>query len=697
MFKKFFIFMVVCIMAISIVSCDSTPEDTTTDTVQDNKNDQSGNKNQANKEVDVQKEAPMLAEQVASGQLPKLEDRIPVEPMVEPDVEELGAYGGSINMTTHDKAKWTWGPITEQSMFRFKQDGSGQVEPNVCKDFYANEDSTVWTIELREGMRWSDGEPFTSEDVMFYYNHMSIPALNLDRTPVDVEDENYYNAFTTKPYRAYYVIKDGKNYWAEFEKINDYKFTVTFAAPKPNFPQAVAIDNKWMFAPKHFFKDIVARKDGVTDDPTFPLITEEEAVAKANEVLGKSYEKYSKMGKGVGYYNWVHFQVPQLRSFIATKNNHDKVGETYELVRNPYFWKTDSEGRQLPYLDSIKIQIINEEDQVTLKAMAGEFDLIETAPSNYSTIASSTKDSHNIVKWSDAYWVQHGTGFSFNLTSKDLDKRALYQNIKFREALSIAVDRDLLNATLANNQREPWQISPAKGMFGYDEEWSKKWTEFDVDKANKLLDEVTEPWDGTEGTYRKMKGTDKEVALVFYLTENENQISADFIALLQAAYKKIGVKVSEKITDELATIILANDHDVSIRNVYGITPVLRPDSIVPMRNYEAWYGAFGKWYEDNKSEANGGVAPTGDLLELVNAYEAMQTVSGADRDKVVAENAQKIYDLHKENCWNIGFLSPVPARYAVSNIIKNFPENLVKADEFRYLNIARPEQFFIAE
>ncbi|GKX27720.1 peptide ABC transporter substrate-binding protein [Vallitalea longa] len=692
MFKKICTFMLVCIMTISMIGCSSTPKETTSD----EENDVDTNISNSDT-TELQKEAPMLAEKVKAGELPSLEYRLPIteDVMVESDIEELGIYGGNIVTTTHDHAHWTWGPYTEQSMFRFKQDGSGEVEPNVCKDFHANEDSTVWTIELREGMKWSDGEPFTADDVLFYYNHMSTPALNADRTPVNVGDENYYNAFTSKPYRCYYVIKDEKNYWAEFEKVDDYELTITFAAPKPNFPEAVAVDNKWMFAPKHVYKDFVARKDGVTDDETFPLITEEEALANANKTLEKQWDSYTTMGKGVGYYNWDYYQIPQLRSFIATKNNWDKVGETYELVRNPYFWKTDSEGRQLPYVDSIKIQIINELDQVTLKAVAGEFNFLLMKPEQYSTIASSTKDTHRVSKWSDVTWAQFG--FCLNPTHKDLDKRKLYQDKRFRQALSIAVDRNLLNSTLANNQLEPWQLSPAKGMLGYDEEWSKKWTEYDVEKANKILDDITEPWVGKQGTYRKMKGTDKEVELLFYISEDKMKENAEFLSLLQSAYKKIGVKVSSKIEADISKMDLANDHDTSIRLPYGATPVLRPDSMVPMRNYEAWYGAYGKWYEDNKSEVNGGIEPTGDMLELVKAYENIITATGTDRNKVVSETAQKIYDLHKENIWGIGFLSPAPARFLIGNDLKNYPDGLVLADEFRFENLARFEQAYIVK
>lgn len=413
------------------------------------------------------KEAPMLAELVAKGELPPLEERIPVasDVMVEPDIMSLGEYGGSVTITSRDSGRWSWGPYVEQSMFRFKQDGSGEVEPNVAKAFYSNEDGTVWTIELREGMKWSDGHPFTADDVIFYYDHMSTPALNPDRTPVPVDAEGYHTPFTTRAYNCYQTIKDGKTYWAEFEKIDDYTITVTFAAPKPNFPEAVAVDNKWMFLPKHFYVNYVARKDGVADDPTFPLITEEEALANANRDFNRQWDNYSTMGNAIGYYHWDYAIVPQLRSFIAVKDNWNQVGEVYELVRNPYFWKVDSEGRQLPYLDSIKVIIVNEAEQRTLKQAAGEFDVSEIDFADYSTVVRATQGTHKVVPWVSLDW-QGGYGLALNQTVKDLDKRALFQDIRFREALSIAVDRNLMNNTLMNGQSSPQQAGPAAGTLG---------------------------------------------------------------------------------------------------------------------------------------------------------------------------------------------------------------------------------------
>ncbi len=648
------------------------------------------------KPTDLAKEAPMLAEQVAAGTLPALEERLPVaeDVMVEKDVQSLGEYGGSITATTNDGGRWGWGPYTEQSMFRFKLDGSGEVEANVCKDFYSNEDGSVWTIELREGMKWSDGHPFTADDVIFYYDHMSTPALNADRTAVGVEEAGYYPAYTSKPYNCYQVTKDGKNYWAEFAKVDDYTFTVTFAAPKPNFPEAVAVDNKWMFLPKHFYINYVARKDGVADDATFPLITEEQAIANANKDFGRAWEDYGTMGKDIGYYNWDYAIVPQIRSFIAVKDNWNTVGETYELVRNPYFWKTDSEGRQLPYLDSIKFIIINDADQVVLKQTAGEIDISTVEFGDYATVATATQATHTIVPWFRPEW-QSGPALALCQTVQDSDKRALFQDIRFREALSISVDRNLMNATLMSGQSKPAQAAPSEGTAFYDAEWANKWTEYNVDKANSILDEITEPWDKAPGTYRKMKGTNKDVEIVISTSDISKE--GDYITLLQTAYKAIGVKVSDKVDAEIAKSILVNNIEAKFEGVSMTSPAIRPDIVVPMRNFSCWYGAYGKWYEDGKTTANGGVEPTGAVLELINAYDAIKNASGDNREAVVAENVKKIYDLHKENIWIIGYLAPLPINFFVNNKVKNFPSNVVWADEYRFASMMRPEQLYLAK
>ena len=370
--------------------------------------------------------------------------------------------------------------------------------------------------------------------------------------------------------------------------------------------------------------------------------------------------------------------------------------KTYELVRNPYFFKTDSEGRQLPYVDSIKVAIVNEKEQVVLKASAGELDIypIESLK-DFSTIATATKATHDIYSYSDLKWSNRM--FMLNQTAKDLDKRKLFQDKNFREALSIAVDRNLMNGTVANGKLTPAQASLPKSFPQYDEAWSKKWTEFNVDKANQILDQITEPWDKKPETYRKMKGTNKELEIVTLLESAEKDLNGEEFTIMKSAFKAIGVKLTDKINDDKVKAILANDHEAAFEDIGATTPALRPDTMIPMRNYRAWYGAYGKWYEDGKSDKNGGIAPTGDVLELVKAYDEIKAATGKDRDAVVKKNVQKIYDLHKENVWVIGYLTAPEVRLIANKTIKNMPKTIIWADEYRFFNLARPEQFYISK
>lgn len=640
-------------------------------------------------------EAPAFAELVAQGLLPRVEDRLPEKEdiMIEP-TEEIGKYGGSLAITTNDGGRWNWGPYSEQSMFRFKQDGSGEVEPNIAKAFYANEDYTVWTIELRKGMKWSDGQPLTADDIIFYYDHMSVPALNEDRSQKSPDAEGYYNCYTSKPYNCFQSKIGDVSYWAKADKIDDFTVTFTFASPKYTFPIDVAVDNKWMVLPKHFFVNFVARKDGVADDPTFPLITEEQAIENANKAYNRAFENYTSMGKAIGYYHWDYYIVPQVRSFIPTQDNWNKVGEVYEMVRNPYFFKTDAAGNQLPYLDSIKVYIINEEDQAILKAMAGELDYFNVPNHSYSAIASAVKDTHYIMNQGMTDWTYNSgktiAAIQLNQTVKDLDKRALFQNPDFRQALSICVDRDLLSITLSNGLAEPAQAAVSQGSFGYDEEWYYKWTDYDVDKANELLDALTEPWDRKEGTFRKMKGTDKELEIIVSVKEVSKE--GDMLVLLKSAYAQIGVKLSEKVDSQMSIAILSNDVEAELASAAVSSPLIRPDAIIPMRNFCTWCSAYGKWYEDGKSEANGGIKPEGDMLKLIECYETIKYYSGADRDEVVNAAIKEVYNLHKENCWIIGYLSAVPNRFIVNNELRNMPESILNVDEFRFNGLNHFEQ-----
>ncbi len=608
----------------------------------------------ASKAEETAKEAPLLAAQVTAGTLPKLEERLPVakDVMVE-DMESIGAYGEAIAFTFRGKdEQWTTGKNTEEALFRFTSEG--KLEPNVAKGFSVNENSTEFVIYLREGMKWSDGLPFTSEDVLFFYYHMLKPKTF---------GKSLWDCFySTNP-----ATKQRSE--ASLEKIDDYSFKVTFKDPSPSFLENLAINGKWLYAPKHYYVQIL---------PEF--IGEEAAAAKAKEM---GYKDVKAMGKETGYYYWNVVGRPTLRPWVAS-NSVDS--DLHVWKRNPYYWKTDSEGKQLPYVDELRYMRISDPSQVTLKAMAGETDI--SAGLDWGNIVAlkenEKRGNYSLLTWSTTRWTHVATSLQLNQTVEDPKLRALFQSKDFRQALSIAADRAEMAALVADGFSVPAQSSPAKGAMGYDPAWTNKWTEYNPEKAKQLLEGLGLVM-GSDGYYNYADGSD---FILEILTHNDTSATARAAELLTEKYfKNIGIKATFGVRDRsliddmlISNKIQAIISPVSPAETFNIA--LRPDTLVPVRNYSAWYGTYGNWYATNGKE---GLEPTGDMLALITLYrEMLSATNKQDVDRI----AREMLELHKENIWEIGYLSDVPLLLSVNNDLANFSENEVYCDEFRGLGVA---------
>ena len=220
--------------------------------------------------------------------LPPVAERMPVaaDIMVE-EMDDVGQYTATFTMA-QGSSNWTTGKLTEEPLFRFKTDGN--VEPNVAKGYDVNEDATVWTIYLREGMRWSDGEPFTAEDCRFFY------------------EEVLLTGFSTKS--VWGAVKDGNGEVAKMAVLNDYCFTMTFGTPKPAFLQELAINGKWFFAPKHWMIQYMpAEYEG---QKTSGLLTAEEWKAAAEKM---GYSDLKTFDSIISYYYWLVPGRPTLRAW----------------------------------------------------------------------------------------------------------------------------------------------------------------------------------------------------------------------------------------------------------------------------------------------------------------------------------------------------------------------------------------------
>lgn len=609
-------------------------------------------------------EAPILAEMVKAGKIPAVEERMPVaeDIMVEP-MDSIGTYGEAFNFTFKGKDdQWGYGKITEEPLFRFKEDGT--VEPNVAKGFDVNDDATVYTIYLREGMKWSDGVAFTADDVIFFYDEMCVK---------ETFGKALWDCFKV-------VDANGVESTADFEKVDDYTFTVTFQASSPNFLENLAINGKWCFAPAHWYKEIL---------PAF--IGDEAAAAKATEM---GYSDVAAMGKETGYYYWNVPGRPTLRPWIVTADgdNNDCNGEYFVMTRNPYYWKVDANGQQLPYVDELRYTRVADDQQSLLKVLDGSVDISSVGYTDYDVLVESMDaGGYKLIEWQGVTWSDWTSQLQLNQTVKDEKKRALFQNIDFRHALSIAVDREEYAEIITDGFAGGRQASPSEGMPGYSEEWATQWTEYNPDQAKSLF-EACGLVMGSDGYYNFADGSDFVLNIQTF-TDAAVDRQAE---LLMSYYGAVGIKTTYKPVDRsvLDNMTISNDHEAVLAPVAPaetVSIVLRPDTLVPVRNYAPWYGAVGDWYASGRT---GGVAPTGDLLTLCDLNDQMKAAMTAEAKQEVA---LQMLALHQKNQWIIGYVEALPTLFSIKSNIMNFPETSIFCDEFRGLGIAHLQCCYFAE
>ena len=583
--------------------------------------------------------------------LPPVAERLPVEPMVE-DAEylQIGTYGGELRRAA-DGGNWYNGKPIEEGLFRFTTEGV--VEPNVAKGFDVNEDATVYTIYLREGMKWSDGAPFTAEDCVWFFNKV---CLN------KVDSKGVRNCH-----------KDANGNPAVVEKVDDYTFTVTFGTPKYDFVEALTVDLKWHFAPKHIFEKMV---DAIIAGDN------ETALAEAKAICGVEFSDVGKAGKEMLYYFWNYAGIPTLNPYVlSTEEGKNNVkGQYYEYVRNPYYWKVDKAGQQLPYIDKIVGVTVSNVDQKLMLLLDGTTDFETVGMESIPTIMES-QTKIEIYPWAGSDWG--ATQLHFNLNVDDANLKALFNNPDFRQAMSICVDRTELAGLLTDGWLGGGQAAPAAGQLGYSEAWATKWTEYDVAKAKTLLEGCGLVM-GADGFYDFADGTDCVINIVSVADSG----AADTYKVLEPYFRAAGVKCTFKDSDRsnIDNDLMANAVQVMllpVTNIGDISIVLKPNSMVPgYATNVAWYGTMDE------------TTATGDLLKLIELKKQLDVTASTEKR---TEIALQMLKLHEENQWTLAYVEAAPAYHAVNARIKNFLVDGVWSDIYRDMGIAHCQCWYIAE
>src|SRR5690606_11725700 len=334
-------------------------------------------------------------------------------------------------------------------------------------EWQQNEDATEFTFTLREGLKWSDGDDFTTEDVQFWYDWMYLGELG------------------SKP--TFYTLlgPDGTRVDMELEVVDELTWTVRFAAPNPLLPINIAKSTgglpggPTMAAPSHYLRNFIP---DLTDDPS--LIEE----ALSTNGLSTWQELFGTGGDlqgPIGYW----FRDPNAPVITAWKAANQPTQDPFIMERNPYYHAVDTEGNQLPYIDRIEHALFDDVAVFDLWIAQGRIDM----QGRHVSAANFTfyKENEEAGGYTVNLWRAASTnGLHPNINNDNPVLAQLFDTPQFREALSIAINREEINDLVYNGLYTPRQASPVKGSPQYDPEFEARWAEYDPDRANALLDEL---------------------------------------------------------------------------------------------------------------------------------------------------------------------------------------------------------------
>jgi peptide/nickel transport system substrate-binding protein len=610
-------------------------------------------------------EAPELAEMVAAGELPPVEERLPDNPLITPVVDDIGQYGGVIRrgfVGPSDHNNYT--RVVYDALVRFSPTGS-EVIPHIASGWSSNDDFTEWTVELRPGAKWSDGEPFTADDIMFWYNDILLNEELVPTVPVWMQNP------------------DGST--ATVEKIDDYAVKWTYAEPNTAF----LLD--------------LANKDGADKS----ILNLAFVPAHYMEQFHPNYADQAELDAKVaeaGFETWAElFSVEAMPHLSGTRpsmaawvpDGTTVSDPVFTIKRNPYYFAVDPAGNQLPYVDEVRFTFFADKEALNLAAVAGEIDMQgrHISMSNYPVfIENAEKGGYRVVLWPTFGGSDAVVMFNQTWTGPEAE---MFQNKDFRIALSYAINRDAIKELAFLGLGEARQGVPAPFHPYYPgDEWAFKYTEYDPDLANQTLDEIL-PDKDADGFRTLPDGSplDIEISVV----PEQFAAWADIGQLIVENWADVGVKAHIELRERALHFAMrpANELMAEIWNEdttgfpFSGQPKFDPRSDPAL----TFAPLVAKWYASDGAE---GVEPPADIKQIVDIIDEAK-VSPRSRQ---IELAQELFRIWADNVWEIGTvgLTPMVQGVVVVNAdLQNVPEVAGNDWPLRTPGDTRPEQYFYAQ
>lgn len=606
-------------------------------------------------------ESPVLAEMVAAGTLPPVDERLPQAPLVIEPVEQVGQYGGTWRMMANDDGLGYFlmtGYV--EPFLKWNRDVSGH-RANLLESWEWNTEATELVAHFRQGIKWSDGDALTVDDYLFWWNDMvldeSVPVVEPAGTRVGGE-------------------------LMTVEKVDDYTLKFTFAAPNPLFLEYQSrgyYQSSWYMLPEHYFKQFHPKYNSEMTD--------------TNQLMDT--------------YNNRH-HLPDVPTYTAWKVVQFDSGKRAVFERNPYYWKVDTAGNQLPYIDRVEVEIPQDAtaaaELMTLKGTAGELDMqvrdfaIKDVP---LLLENAEAGDYRVIMWNRGDYAWPWIMLYYDYPDEGIVE--LMYNQKFRQALSYGIDRERINNIVALGLAKPRQfaLSPESPEFRSEEgqkiyeEWSNSYAAHDPDQAMALLDEIGVVDADGDGFRDRPDGTVLELIVDIPVSDKR---SIDAMDLIKEDWEAVGLKTVLNVIEGSVINQRSAAGELMMRawgsaaawGLISAPPVWAPIEGV---SYAGGGQRIGLYYQTGGNE---GVAPRpGSMLEkLQNIYtDLISIVDPAERDQRLLDAWRIHID---EGPISIGTIGEHPSPVLVKNNFHNVQETgLVGSWDLGFPGTADPEQFYM--
>jgi peptide/nickel transport system substrate-binding protein len=600
-------------------------------------------------------ETPFFTAQVASGTLPPVTERLPQSPEIGAAPE--GKPGGDLHMLMAG-AKDTRMMVVYGYTRLVRYNTEFKLEPGLVQSLDIDGDR-VFTFHLRDGLKWSDGEPLTSDDFRYWYEDVALnPMLSPSGVPVQ-------------------LLVDGEKPVVEFPD----KLTVRYSWTRPNpmfLPALAAPNPTYIFMPAHYLKQF----------------HEKYADAKKLKELVKDAKQRSWAALHNKLDNAYRNDNPDLPSVEPWILKTKPPAERFIFERNPYYYRVDAAGRQLPYIDRVVVGIADSKI-IPAKTGTGESDLQARYLrfDNYTFLKEAEESNGFKV---DLWRTAEGSQLALypNLNIADPVWRQLFRDVRFRRALSLAIDRHEINQAIYYGLAEEGQNTVLPGSPLYQAKFRKKWANFDIAQANQLLDELGLTQRNDEGIRLLPDGRPLQLIVE---SSGESTEESDVLELVGDTWREAGIKLFSK-PSQLTVFrnrIFSGETMVAIAKGYDdglVTADMPPLEFTPTSQQQYQWPKWGQHVETKGRAGEAPDMPVGqELTRLLNAW---LTAGSHDQRREIWEN---ILAINCDEVLTIGLVAGVPQPVVVNKHLRNIPQDgIYNWDPGAHFGIYHPDSFWFA-